>query len=159
MKPRHVAPGEGHRVRLYDVEFAYKLTGADTDGRIGLFETVIPAGTLVKPHRHSREDEFTVVLEGSVGVRLGDEEFQAQQGAYLCKPRGIGHALWNAGSEPARILEILLPGGLEPYFEELGPVLRKKGASGEYYALAERYGLIIEDDWIPDLEARYGVKL
>ena len=159
MQPKHVPPGEGRRVRLYEVEFAYKLIGAETDGRIGLFETVVPAGTLVKPHRHSREDEFTVVLEGSVGVRLGDEEFEAQQGAYLAKPRGIPHALWNAASEPARILEILLPGGLEPYFEELAPVLEKQGASDEYYALTERYGLEIIDDWVDQLEARYGVKL
>ena len=46
--------------------------------------------TADRPHRHSPEDEFTDVLEGSVGVRLGDEKFQAQQGAYQSKPRGYG---------------------------------------------------------------------
>jgi len=29
----------------------------------------------------------------------------------------------------------------------------------EYYELAERYGITIQDDWIKDLEATYGVKL
>jgi hypothetical protein len=27
--------------------------------------------------------------------------------------------MWNAGAEPARVLEVLSPGGLEDHFEEL----------------------------------------
>jgi hypothetical protein len=44
-------------------------------------------------------------------------------------------------------------------FEELAPVLGDKAPPSEYDALAERYGLTIENDWIEELEATYGVKL
>ena len=52
-----------------------------------------------------------------------------------------------------------LPRGLEDYFEELAPVLRDKAPRADYDALADRYGLTIEDDWIEELERTYGVKL
>jgi hypothetical protein len=83
----------------------------------------------------------------------------AAAGASLVKPRGIPHAMWNAGAEPARVLEVLSPGGLEDYFEELAPVLRDKAPPATYDALAERYGLTIQNDWIEELERTYGVKM
>ncbi len=64
-------------------------------------------------------------------------------------------------STPARVVEILSPGGLEAYFEELPPVLAHEGGAGpkEYYELAARYGITIQDGWIEELERTHGVKL
>jgi quercetin dioxygenase-like cupin family protein len=159
--PKLVAPGEAKTVRLFGVRFDYKVDSADAGGSLAVLEVEIPAKTLVKPHNHTREDEFSLVLAGTVGVRVGDQVLQAGAGASLVKPRGTPHAMWNADSTPARVLEILSPGGLERYFEELGPVLAHEGGAGakEYYELAERYGLTIQDDWIEELERTYGVKL
>ncbi len=159
--PKLVGPGDGKTVMLYGVRFGYKVEGADSGGSLALLEVEIPAGTLVKPHNHSREDELSVVLAGTVGVRVGDRVLEAGQGAYLVKPRGTPHAMWNASGEPAKVLEILSPAGLEAYFEELAPVLRRHGgdAPQQFYELAARYGLTIEDDWIEELERTYGVKL
>jgi quercetin dioxygenase-like cupin family protein len=154
-----VASGEGKCVMLFAVRFDYKVTSADSGGAVAALEVTIPPGTLVKPHNHAREDEFTVVLDGSVGARVGDRVVEAGAGASMVKPRGIPHAMWNTGAEPARVLEILSPGGLEDYFEELAPVLRDKAPPAEYDALAERYGLTIQNDWIEELERTYGVKL
>jgi quercetin dioxygenase-like cupin family protein len=156
-----VAPDEGKTVMLFGVRFDYKVVTADSGGSLALLEVEIPAGTLVKPHNHSREDEFSLVLAGTVGVRIGDRVLEASQGSYLVKPRGIPHAMWNAGSTPARVVEMLSPAGLETYFERLGPVLAHEGGAGakEYYELAESYGITIQDDWIEELERTYGVKL
>jgi quercetin dioxygenase-like cupin family protein len=154
--PKVVAPGEGRTIMLFSVRFDYKVTSADSGGDLAALEVTIPPRTLVKPHSHSREDEFTVVL---VGARVGDRVVEAGAGASLVKPRGIPHAMWNAGAEPARVLEVLSPGGLEDYFEELAPVLRDRAPPATYDALAERYGLTIQNDWIEELERTYGVKL
>jgi len=124
-----------------------------------VLEVEIPAKTLVKPHTHAREDEFSLVAAGTVGARVGDRVLEAGPGAYLVKPRGTPHALWNAASAPAKVVEILCPGGLESYFEELAPILARHGTPPEYYQLAENYGITIQDDWIKDLESTYGVKL
>ncbi|MDF2743837.1 MAG: Cupin domain protein [Actinomycetia bacterium] len=154
-----LAPGEGKTIMLFAVRFDYKVTSADAGGALAALEVTIPPKTLIKPHNHSREDEFTVVLAGTVGARVGDEVVEAEAGASMVKPRGVPHAMWNVGAEPARVLEVLAPGGLEDYFEELAPALRAKAPPSEYDALAHRYGLTIQNDWIEELERAYGVKL
>lgn len=161
MSPRLVAPGAGKSITLYGVRFAYKVESADSGGSLAVLEIEIAGKTLVKPHTHTKEDEFSVILSGTLGVRVGDRVSEASEGAYLVKPRGLPHAMWNTGSSPARVVEILSPAGLERYFEEMAPVLKHEGGAGppQYYELAQRYGITIEDDWVPELEQNYGVKL
>ena len=157
--PKLVTPGQGKTVMLFGVRFSYKVVSADTGGSLAVLEVTIPPGTLVKPHNHSREDEFSLVLSGTVGIRLGDQVTEAGPGAYLVKPRGTPHAMWNTADVPATVAEILSPAGLEGYFEELAPILSQHGTPPEYYQLAEDYGITIQDDWIEDLERTYKVKL
>jgi quercetin dioxygenase-like cupin family protein len=157
--PKLVAPDEGKIVMLFGVRFSYKVVSADSGGNLAVLEVEIPPKTLVKPHNHSREDEFSLVLSGTVGVRIGDRVLEAGPGAYLVKPRGVPHAMWNTAGTPARVAEILSPAGLEGYFEELAPILVEHRTPPEYYQLAENYGITIQDDWIEDLERTYGVKL
>jgi quercetin dioxygenase-like cupin family protein len=157
--PKVVAPGEGKTVMLFGVRFSYKVEAADSGGTLAVLEVEIPPRTLVKPHNHTREDEFSLVLDGTVGVRVGDRELTAGPGSYLVKPRHTPHAMWNATSVPARVIEILAPAGLEAYFEELAPILAEHRTAPEYYQLAENYGITIQDDWIEELERTHGVKL
>ncbi len=57
-------------------------------------------------HTHRHEDEYTYVLEGEIGVQVGDEVRVARPGDLVFKPRGVPHAFWNAGDVPARALEM-----------------------------------------------------
>lgn len=157
--PKLVPPGEGKTVNLYGVRFEYKVVAADSGGGLAMMEVDIPPGTLVKPHNHTREDEYSLVIAGTVGVRVADQVLEATAGSYLVKPRNIPHAMWNAESSPAKVLEIVSPAGLEGYFETLAPLLARHDPAAKYYGLAEEYGLTIRDDWIEDLEQTYGVKL
>ncbi len=154
--------GEGRSLSLYDVRFDYGPDGSDTDGRLALIEVTIPPRTLVKPHEHSREDEYTLILDGTVGVRIGDRtEETVPAGSYLVKPRDIPHALWNVADEPARVLEIISPAGFETYFDEVAPILREHGPewTERFYEVAARYGIVVLDDWSDELKARYGITL
>ena len=67
--PKVVAAGEGKTVMLFGVRFGYKVVSGDSGGRLAVLEAEIPPGTLVKPHSHAREDEFSLVLSGTVEVR------------------------------------------------------------------------------------------
>jgi quercetin dioxygenase-like cupin family protein len=160
-QPRAIQPGAGKTVVLYGVRFTYKADADATGGALALIEVEIPPGTLVKPHRHEREDEYSLIVSGRVGVRLGDDEQELGPGSYLVKPRGIPHALWNPADVPATVLEIVVPGGFERYFAEVEPILTQHGPeiTKQFYELAQRYGVIVEDDWVEDLETRHGVKL
>jgi quercetin dioxygenase-like cupin family protein len=156
-----VPAGSGRSVTLYGVRFHYKLEGTDSDGRAAVLETEIAPGALVKPHLHTREDEISIIIAGTVGVRVGDEVLEAAAVAYLFKPRGVPHALWNRGDTPATVVEIVVPAGLERYFEEVEPVLQEHGpeASRRFDELADRYGIVVIDEWTDELEQTYNVKL
>ena len=71
-------------------------------------------------HRHANEDEFSHVLEGRVWFHASGEEYVADAGDFVFKPRGEWHTFWNAADEPARILEVISPGGLEEVFRMMG---------------------------------------
>jgi quercetin dioxygenase-like cupin family protein len=151
-----------HTAALYGVAFAYRLETANTDGHAAVLEVTIPPRTLVKPHQHSKEDEFSLILSGRVGARIGDATYEEiPAGSSIVKPRDIPHAMWNVTDEPARILEIVMPAGLEDYFAELAPILRENGPewTERFYELATRYGLTILDDWSNELKARYQITL
>ncbi|MGW7054206.1 cupin domain-containing protein [Streptomyces sp. NPDC054888] len=109
-------------------------------GRFALVEHRLPPHVLAAPvHKHTREDEFSFILEGAVGARFGDEEVVGEPGDLVFKPRDEWHTFWNAGRTPARLLEIISPGGLEELFrwldrlsDELSPeeLERKAGTYG-----------------------------
>ena len=112
-----VKPGEGRSVWLGGMGVVFKVSGADTGGAFAVVEHPIEPGRLVLPHVHLHEDEYSYVLEGTIGARVGDHEVAAGPGSYLFKPRGLMHTFWNAGPGPARILEVIAPAGY--YFAEL----------------------------------------
>ncbi len=162
MKPNVLRAEEAQTLSLYDVHFRYGITSEQSDGQLSLLEVTIPPRMLVKPHVHTREDEFTLVLAGPIGVRIGDETVEElPAGSCLVKPRDVPHALWNVTDQPARIIEVVAPGGVERYFEELAPVLRESGPewTKRYKGLTEKYGLTVLDDWSNELKARYGITL
>ena len=103
-----------------------RLTAAET-GSISIIEVVFSPGALVPPHRHSREDEISYVVEGEVGFRADGREVSLGPGGYLVKPRGELHSMWNGGSGSARLLEIISPAGFEDFFVEVAAAGRGGG--------------------------------
>ncbi len=138
------------------------LAGDETGGGFSLVEHPIPPRALAAPlHRHSREDEYSFVLEGRLGALLGDEVVYGKPGDLIFKPRSQWHTFWNAGDEPARILEMISPAGFERYFEQMVDVLEASvGAPdpSELGAIAEQHGLEVDRESIPRLTARYGLR-
>jgi mannose-6-phosphate isomerase-like protein (cupin superfamily) len=151
-----VKPDEGSSVWLGGMGVVFKLSGVDTAGAFAVVEHPIEPGRLVLPHVHQHEDEYSYVLEGTIGARVGDREVAAAgPGSYLLKPRGLMHTFWNPGPGPARLLEIISPAGFETYFAELA----ETGASGRHSELAAKYGLTYSSDWVAGLISRYHLKL
>src|SRR5919197_1008367 len=54
------------------------------------------------PHFHPNQDEHFEVAAGELNVKLDGERRVLRAGDTLDVPRGVVHAMWNAGSEPAR---------------------------------------------------------
>ncbi len=154
-----VPPGEGGTGELGSIGVAFKLWGRDTDGAVSVVEHPFPVGALVPPHLHTREDEYSIVTAGEIGFRSGDREVVLGAGGYITKPRGEMHTMWNAGSVPAGMIEIISPAGFENFFHELSELVAAGPPPMDaLLALAERYGLQFgQPDWLPGLVERYGL--
>jgi gentisate 1,2-dioxygenase len=95
-----------------------------------------------------------------MGALLGDEVVIAEAGDFVFKPRNQWHTFWNAGDEPARILEIIAPAGFEQFFRELAALGgAREAAPDELAELSQRYGLEMQPDTIPGLIERFGVRM
>lgn len=159
-----VASGEGEAVVMGGLGVVHKLSGLETGGSFSVVEHPIAPGVLAAPpHTHEREDEFSLVVEGEIGVQIGNEEFTAGRGAYVLKPRGVSHTFWNPGPGAARVVEIISPAGFERYFDEIAEVIAAASGGppdfGRISEIAGSYGLIFHMDRMPALMERHGVEL
>jgi mannose-6-phosphate isomerase-like protein (cupin superfamily) len=141
-KARVLGPADGEIVGPPDgTSDRFMLNGQDSGGRFALVEHRLAPRVLAAPlHFHTREDEYSYVLEGRVGALLGEEEVVAHAGDLVFKPRGQWHTFWNAGDEPARILEIISPSGLEELFRQLESYDDPEALA----AMAARYGAEVD---------------
>lgn len=162
-----VQPGAGESIEIPGFGAVVKLTGRTTGGLVSIVEHPFAVGMVTAAHRHTREDEHSIVLSGEIGFRSDDSEVVLGPGGYITKPRGQMHAMWNAGTEPGRIVEVITPGnGFENYFRELGELLTSDGDRGPdspalhttpaFIELSNKYGLTYgEPEWFGDIVSRY----
>ena len=160
MPARVVGPDDGVAGFLGSIGVRFMIGGGDSGGGFSLVEHPMSARALAAPlHRHSREDEYSYVVAGRVGALLGEDVLVGGPGDLIFKPRNQWHTFWNAGDEPARLLEIISPAGFEEYFAELiamgGSTRAEPSALG---ALAKKYGLDVDPKSIPQLVERFGLK-
>ena len=156
MPPRIIGPKDGKYVDLDGLGVRFMAWTEETGGGFSLVEHPIAPNTMAAPwHRHTREDEYSYVLEGRMGALLGDEVIYAEAGELAFKPRDQWHTFWNAGDTPCRILEVISPGGFEHFFREFDETT-KHGAF-DPVALGERYGIEFDLEAVPRICAEHGL--
>jgi mannose-6-phosphate isomerase-like protein (cupin superfamily) len=158
---RVIGPADGKLGFLGSIGARFMVDGEETGGGFSVVEHPMSPRALAAPlHRHSREDEYSFVLEGRMGGLLGDEVVEAGPGELVFKPRNEWHTFWNAGEEPCRILEIISPAGFERYFEELSNrVASMQLDPADLAALGEHYGLEMKPESIPELLERFDLRI
>ena len=159
--PRIVGPNDGRLADLGSIAARMMIWTEETaDGAFSLVEHPMPPRRLAAPvHKHSREDEYSYVLEGRMGALLGDDVVYAEAGDTVFKPRDQWHTFWNAGDTPCRILEIIAPGGFEHFFDELGTLVESGGPSPEQFGeLGERYGIEFKPETVAQLCDEHGLE-
>ena len=126
-------------------------------GRVTIREITLLARAVAAPlHRHTREDEYTFVLVGQIGAQLGQEVISTDPGDLIFKPRDQWHTFWNAGDEPARVLEIICPSGFERFFDEFSGDAEPPSPETSS-AIGARYGLEFDFSSAPGLMQEHGV--
>src|SRR3982074_1243747 len=156
---RIVGPMDGKLGILGGIGVRFMVDGTESGGGFPLVDRPMGRRALAAPMpRHSREDEYSFVLEGRVGADLGGEIVYGEVGDLIFKPKGQWHTFWNAGDAPARILEIISPAGFEKFFDTMAEL----AARGELnpaglVALAAEYGTEVDIASIPQLVAAHGL--
>ncbi|HXW80187.1 MAG TPA: cupin domain-containing protein [Acidimicrobiales bacterium] len=119
---------EGKQLPLVGV---LKAGGGQTGGA---FEVVEYQGNAAcpPPHVHRQREECFYVLEGQFGFTLGTEQIEAGKGSWVFIPRGTRHCF--TATADAKALILVVPAGLEGFFEELGTGLAAGKTSEELRA-------------------------
>jgi mannose-6-phosphate isomerase-like protein (cupin superfamily) len=104
-------------------------TSRDSGGESVLVETIVrPDGFVAAAHVHPHQSERFEVLEGRLGLRVGDQELVAGPGDVMTVEPGTPHRFWNAGKGEARFLCEVRP-ALE--FESLIETMFSLAAEGK----------------------------
>jgi len=156
-----VGPTDAQEGFLGSIGVRFMIDGSEAGERFSLVEHPMSARALAAPlHRHTREDEYSYVLEGRMGALLGDDVVEAGPGDLVHKPRNQWHTFWNAGDEPCRILEIISPAGFEQFFRELSDLGGAMTADpADLARLSERYALEMQPESVPELVQRFGLRV
>ena len=150
------------RVQIGGFGTAFLAPAEATGGAYALIEHTLGPGLIgAPPHRHSREDELSYVLEGTLTVWRSGAVTEAGAGTVVRKPRGEWHTFWNAGPAPVRFLEIISPPGFADYFRELEALIPADGPPdlSKITALAGRYGLEFDFAALGPLLERHGLRM
>ena len=148
-----LAHDEGEAFWLAGMLQTVKIGQADTGGRYGLIEALVPPGLGSPWHVHPEEDEWFFVLEGNLTVYVGEQRIDLTAGGFAFGPEGVPHTFIGAGPETTRVLVGLSPLQFEGFLREAGQpatarVLppRPVGPPADpqrMAAIARRHGVII----------------
>ena len=124
MEPVILRPGEGEQLGTGVAQSAMKATAETTDGAFSMSEITFPAGMAgPPPHVHHHTTDTFYVLEGTLHVRVGDDELDLVAGSYALVPPGVVHTFANTSEASVRFLNINSPGGWELYLRDLAKAM------------------------------------
>ncbi|MEM7566035.1 MAG: cupin domain-containing protein [Pseudomonadota bacterium] len=103
-------PGPGEPAGLLGLPRLLTVPFEATGGALGIWEKMVARGVGASLHRHPREYEVLVVIEGAVSVLCGTTRVEAESGTVVVIPPGAPHAYEGARAEsPSCVLFMLVP--------------------------------------------------
>ena len=128
----------GHPLERPISTLSFKVTSAQTGGRLFLCEHTHHRNGGPPLHVHHEQEEWFLVEEGEVVFQVSDQRMVLKAGDSLLGPRGVPHAFSATGDAPAKLLIAFTPAGkMEDFFRDAQRVPFEK-QDGEFY---RKYGL------------------
>jgi len=90
-----LARDEGEAFWLLGMLQTVKVGKADTDGRYGMLEILVPEGIGSPWHVHPEEDEWFYVLDGALTFWVGDTKIDLSSGGFAFGPKGVPHTFYG----------------------------------------------------------------
>ena len=101
--------------------YTFLVTGEESGGTMFALDCLVGPGGGPPPHRHLAEDELFVITAGSVTFTAGGETRAVGAGESVFVPRGTAHSYTTDGPDPARMIAVYTPAGMEGWFREVCP--------------------------------------
>ena len=99
--------------------YTFVVTGEESGGAMFAMDCLVGIGGGPPPHRHLAEDELFTVYEGAVEFTVAGKTSTIAKGDSVFIPRETPHSYRNETDEPARMLTIYAPAGMEGWFLEV----------------------------------------
>jgi quercetin dioxygenase-like cupin family protein len=115
-----VQPGKGSTYLALGDLYTFLATGEDTGGAYSATEVLMQPQSFTPPHCHYQANEAHYVLEGEIEYQLADRTIIATPGTFLNFPKNQYHGFKNIGSNPAKVLVMVTPSGVEQFFSDVG---------------------------------------
>ena len=130
----------------------FGLTSELTGGPLDVGSETVDRGAGPPLHVHHQQDEYVVVLSGSLRCRVGDLDVDLAAGDAAFMPRGLEHTFTNVLEQPCDIIWVFQPGGFHPFLAAvdaagtfdpavLGPIAEQYGTELTGPPLAALLGL------------------
>lgn len=133
----------GEPIRFVGKETFVKLAAGDGALPISILEDVSPAHHGPPLHVHDFE-EFFYILSGEFLFEVDGAQFRVGPGDFAHGPAGVPHAFQNITDQPAKMLIVVRPGGIENYFAELAAcAMKDPGNIAALNAIAPKYGITV----------------
>jgi quercetin dioxygenase-like cupin family protein len=95
-----------------------KLTGGEANFSLGT-QTVAPQ-SFIREHTHSHNEEVIHVIEGCGIARIDGVDHPMEVGTTVYVGRNRRHHFLNPNDQPMTFLVLMMPGGLDQFFSEIG---------------------------------------
>ena len=127
------------------------MSGKETNGAYAVIDMLVPPNGGPGPHAHASFQETFHVLNGEIELKTENGIYTAGEGDFVNIPLGgIVHCFKNKTQKIAHLWCVVVPAGLEAFFEEIGnpiefgkfetpPALTKEDAK-RLQQIAEKYG-------------------
>lgn len=118
------------------------LRSADSPFQMSAMVVDVPPGGAVPPHLHGQEEEGYFVLDGELGLTIGDATQILAAGDFGHVPPRTVHAYANRGPRPVRFLAWTVGGPIDAFFEAMSQRVRQMPDDAAAMAeLTARFGV------------------
>lgn len=160
LKPFYIKPDNSPTYRG-----GAKIRFNKVNNQFSSFEFIIPPKTMgPPPHVHKDLDEVMRVVKGTVSVLVGTEVFEVEEGGWHLRPHGIVHTFWNAGDEPAVLIDFYPNQNFEVCLEEMDKLFGEgvspdsKEGRKRFDELQSEWGIVMYYDQSKAIMDKYGLK-
>jgi mannose-6-phosphate isomerase-like protein (cupin superfamily) len=122
--------------------FFTKVSTADSNGELYIFESTRVKKGGVGLHLHYEQDEWWYILEGEFLFKVGDETFTAKKGDSVFGPRNVPHAFSKTSDGIAKMLITFQPAGrMEEHFKAVSEGIYSKLTDEEKTIFRHKNGM------------------